>query len=158
MVLKSLRTARRYKNVKCSLRSILLDNSSATTVLDAIEKRCLAVSQMNVKGFHLCRLMVESLIEMERKQTGMTVEWPDFAQLKTFVQLLTKGRNVRPSTKPTPAIDFAWNLLPQNYPLSFGRFHSDYNLITYCAKTFQTKDFAQHEEHCSETPNISNAI
>ena len=97
---------------------------------------------MTVKASHLCRLMVESLLDMESRcqnedEMNTKAKWPDFAKLKTFVQLFTKGQNVKGSTKPTAAIDLAWSILPANYPLS-SRHHSDYNLINYCARTFQT--------------------
>ena len=54
---------RYYRNVKCSLGSILVGNVQDTAT--SIEKRCLSVSQMAVKASHLCRVMVEGLLERE---------------------------------------------------------------------------------------------
>ena len=136
-------TRRHYKNVKCSLRRILLHPEETAPL---VEQRCLAVSQMAVRASHLCGVMVHELLkreeEEEGKNEGPAIEWPDFNKLNVFVQLFTRGsRAVAKTRKPTPAIEWAWNnwfrdVVTKTPPTS--RYHSDYNLIAYCAKTFQT--------------------
>ena len=66
---------KQYKNVKCKLKSILVDNDQNSTqqrLVSEIEKRCLAVSRMVVKASLFCELMIERLVEEG------TEEWPDF--------------------------------------------------------------------------------
>merc|ERR1712237_176694 len=94
--------------------------------------------------------MVETLLEREERDrycsrdgigTAIDVEWPDFTKSNTFVQLFTKGSNVRKITKPIPAIEETWEkyeALLKPCSVKIERYHSDYNLINYCAKTFQT--------------------
>ena len=146
-----------YKNVKCSLRSLLVKQvGKEINAAASIEKRCVSVSKMAVKASHLCRIMVEMLLkeeeeeeeqeeEAEKKEekvsstTSPPTEWPDFTKMNVFVQLFTKGNSLRKATKPTPAIDRAWyGRELQLQPRSEGRHHSDYNLVNYCAKTYQT--------------------
>ena len=63
--MRSAETSRYYKNVKCSLRRILLRPEETVTL---VEQRCLAVSQMAVRASHLCRLMVDELLKREEKE------------------------------------------------------------------------------------------
>ena len=122
---------------------------------------------MAVKASHLCRVMIEKVL-LEREENNVDsvfedyddnnnnddeemkkncgeniiIDWPDFTKLNVFVQLFTKGCNLKKPNKPTKAIDWTW----ENYFEKIGyptkqkreRHHSDYNLINYCAKTFQT--------------------
>ena len=132
---------KQYKNVKCKLKSILVDNDQNSTqqrLVSEIEKRCLAVSRMVVKASLFCELMIERLLEEG------TEEWPDFSKLNTFVSMLTIGNNKRKKRNSIPAIEKTWeqheNVL-QEYTKHIHRYHSDYNLINYSAKTFQTAFF-----------------
>ena len=131
------RSPKIYKNIKCSLGSLLLPNSE-DRIKSLIETRCLAVSKMAVKAYHLCRVMIENVLLEGETQ----IDWPDFTRLNVFVQLFTKGCNLRKANKPTKAIDWTWANYFENigYPTQQipQRHHSDYNLINYCAKTFQT--------------------
>ena len=155
---------KRYKNVKCTLGSVLLLSSSSNSdnrIKSLIETRCLAVSQMAVKAYHLCRVMIEKvLLEREKNKVDAVVDnddddedkknrdeyicidWPDFTDVNVFSQLFKKGCNVKKIRKPTKAIDWTWekHFEKMGYPAKQEqqRHHSDYNLINYCAKTFQT--------------------
>ena len=62
--MNSTETTHYAKHVKCSLGQILLRPEETTNF---IEKRCLAVSQMAVKASHLCRIMVDELLEREEE-------------------------------------------------------------------------------------------
>ena len=165
---RAITPQKRYKNVKCSLGSVLLlSSNSDNRIKSLIETRCLAISQMAVKASHLCRVMIEKVL-LEREENNVDsvfedyddnnnnddeemkkncgeniiIDWPDFTKLNVFVQLFTKGCNLKKPNKPTKAIDWTW----ENYFEKIGyptkqkreRHHSDYNLINYCAKTFQT--------------------
>ena len=160
------RGEKRYKNIKCSLKSVIAkknnpDKNESPRNLDlneellrAIENRCVAVSRMAARASVFCQLMVEKLLRKEEKKiydnnnrdsfpsgNETTIEWPDFEKLNVFCQLFTKGINLQKLRKPTPAIEKTWekhqNILDQ-CTKNIGRFHSDCNLIRYCAKTFQT--------------------
>ena len=96
-----------YKNVKCSLGSILLLSNSDNRIKSLIETRCLAVSQMPVKAYHLYRVMIEKVL-LEREDNNVDavvnyedkkdcdeeyifIDWPDFIKLNVFYQLFTKN-------------------------------------------------------------------
>lgn len=137
------RETHQYHTIKCSLSGVLI-NPSHTQGL--IESRCRAVSEMSVNAYHLCREMIETLLaEEERRTTTITTtppsnnfpQWPDFRRVNVFVQMMTKGVNVRRLTRPTPAIEWTWsNGFVQ--PPSPKRHCYDYSTIKYAATTFQT--------------------
>ena len=57
-----------YKNVKCSLGSLLVKQVGVeSNVAASIEKRYLSVSKMAIKTSHLCRIMVEILLKEEEE-------------------------------------------------------------------------------------------
>ena len=147
---RAITSIKTYKNVKCSLGSILLLSNSDNRIKSLIETRCLAVSQMAVKAYHLCRVMIEKvLLEREKNDEDkknrdeyICIDWPDFTDVNVFSQLFKKGCNVKKIRKPTKAIDWTWEKYfeKMGYPTKQEqqRHHLDYNLINYCAKTFQT--------------------
>ena len=77
--MSSCANEKEYKNIKCSLRSILAKFDDEDEINEdgipghifgallapAIEKRCLAVSRMAARASRFCQLMVESLLERE---------------------------------------------------------------------------------------------
>ena len=66
-----------YKNVKCSLKKILLGSTIANNegIRKFLEKGCISVSQMVVKAYHFCRLM-------KWKNGDPTIQWPNFVVKK----------------------------------------------------------------------------
>ena len=125
-----------YKNVKCSLKSILINPRAG----QAIENRCLSISRMAVRASKFCELMIESLLEKERggeERTTTDFEWPDFKNLNTFRHLFTIGTNSK-ITNPIPAVEETWKKYKDVLNSNIKRFDYDDNLITYSSRTFQT--------------------
>ena len=104
---RAITSKKTYKNVKCSLGSILLSSNSDNRIKSLIETRCLAVSQMPVKAYHLYRVMIEKVL-LEREDNNVDavvnyedkkdcdeeyifIDWPDFIKLNVFYQLFTKN-------------------------------------------------------------------
>ena len=85
-----------FKTVKCSLNSILLNPSLSQNL---IERRCLAVSQMTLKAYHVCRIMIDKLLALEKNVadkpnfSSTEIPWPDFNQQTVFYQLFCIGCN-----------------------------------------------------------------
>ena len=140
-------TTKLYKNIKCTLEKILVNGKQKQKrqqILKAINDRCLSVSKMAVDASHLCRLMVESLLQMEWRTKHKTDDaWPDFTDVNLFVRLFTNNNYYSGETvsKPIPALNLTWKAKPYSqkfHPIAIKRHHFDYNLINYCAKTFQT--------------------
>lgn len=91
-----------------------------------IYQRCVSISQMATKSFHLLDIL------MMRDVDG----WPDFSKLDTFIQLFTVGCSNDPIA---PVIAQAWrdHFEPIGYPPAERSLFDD-SLISYNAKLYQT--------------------
>ena len=94
-----------------------------------IAKRCVSISQMTVKAFHLC----DAILARDEST------WPDFSKGSTFTQLFTQGCETTTTTNTQhPAIEKAWRdyFEPIGYPPA-EMYPFDNHLVTYNAKIYR---------------------
>lgn len=106
------------KYVKCSLKDILRDSEKKSSVADAIERRCIALSQMMVKASHIFKVLTRQFL------FDGGVRWMNFEKTSAFVDMCTikigaeGDNNENKKDLPNDEIGKVWReyFVPVKYP------------------------------------------